>query len=268
MPVLFENFGILPAYLLSVLSVFLRYALFAGIAFILFYQLWYSDFQPRKIQQRLPSLKKIKNEIIHSLPTAFVFALMGVLIHILRKQGFTAMYMDISAYGWGWMLISLVLLIVIHDTYFYWMHRWMHEFGWLQWVHAIHHRSHNPTPWAALAFHPLEALLEIAIIPVVVFFMPLHPLTLFLFASWSLTWNVIGHLGFEIFPARFIRHPFFKYFNTSTHHNMHHKFSACNYGLYFNVWDHWMGTNHPRYHEVYDTIQQRAATQNLKKAKI
>jgi len=49
-------------------------------------------------------------------------------------------------------------------------------------VHAVHHRSHNPTPWAALAFHPLEAFAEIAVVPVVILWMPFHPLVLFAFS--------------------------------------------------------------------------------------
>jgi sterol desaturase/sphingolipid hydroxylase (fatty acid hydroxylase superfamily) len=54
--------------------------------------------------------------------------------------------------------------------------------------------------------------------------------------------NVLGHLGFEFYPAWFASHPVFKWLNTSTHHNHHHKISRGNYALYFTFWDKVMGT--------------------------
>ena len=67
----------------------------------------------------------------------------------------------------------------------------------------------------------------------------------------------MGHLGYEIFPRNMIQHPLFKWLNTSTNHNMHHKYVRCNYGLYFNIWDRLMDTNHTRYYEVYDEVTSR-----------
>jgi len=45
--------------------------------------------------------------------------------------------------------------------------------------------------------------------------------------------------------------------NTSTHHNMHHQRSNCNYGLYFNFWDRVMGTNDSRYELEFERIKER-----------
>jgi sterol desaturase/sphingolipid hydroxylase (fatty acid hydroxylase superfamily) len=35
--------------------------------------------------------------------------------------------------------------------------------------------------------------------------------------------------------------------NSVTHHGLHHEKFRANFGLYFNVWDRLMGTNHPEY---------------------
>ena len=67
----------------------------------------------------------------------------------------------------------------------------------------------------------------------------------------------MGHLGYEIFPRRMLQHPVFKWANTSTNHNMHHKYVKCNYGLYFNIWDRLMGTNHSKYEETFDEVTAR-----------
>jgi len=38
-------------------------------------------------------------------------------------------YSDASP-GWAWWWLSLVLIIVAHDAYFYWTHRWLHRRRW------------------------------------------------------------------------------------------------------------------------------------------
>lgn len=257
MTFIIEKFGLSSGYLLSVLFIFFRYALAAGLAFLFFYIIRKKKFWPKKIQQKIPKSKWIKIEIGHSLLTAFVFALVGLGIYGLRQLGLTKIYTDVGQYGAFYLLASFVLIVFIHDAYFYWMHRFMHHPRFFKLLHRVHHYSNNPTPWASLSFHPLEAFLEIAIIPVVVLLIPFHPLVLIAFASWSLLWNVIGHLGFELFPKGFVHHPIFRWINTSTHHNLHHQRSGCNYGLYFNIWDSWMGTNHPQYRAIFDEVKER-----------
>jgi sterol desaturase/sphingolipid hydroxylase (fatty acid hydroxylase superfamily) len=125
-------------------------------------------------------------------------------------------------------------------------------------VHKIHHKSVNPTPWAAFAFHPLEAIMEVGIVPIMVFLIPLHPLALLSWVLYQTGMNVLGHLGFELFPKGFTTGRITKWHNTSVHHNMHHKHVNCNYGLYYNFWDRIMGTNHVRYSEEFESIKLRA----------
>ena len=254
---LIEKFGLFNGWLLTAAAIFIRYALFAGLAYLLFYIIKRKAFSKARIQRTYPGKPNILSEIRHSFYTAFVFALIGVGLYFLREAGYTRIYTDISTFGWIYLLFSFLLLVFLHDTYFYWVHRLMHHRKLFRIFHRVHHLSHNPTPWASLSFHPLEAVAEIAVIPLAAFVIPLHPLALFLLAAWSLVWNVIGHLGYELFPAGFVHHPVFQGFNTSTHHNMHHQRSGCNYGLYFNFWDTWMGTNHPEYRQAFDEIKRR-----------
>lgn len=251
-----EQWGLFPGWLAGALFIFLRYVLFAGLAFVIVYYVYRRALAPRKIQAKDPRRQRIMEEVSHSAITALVFACVGLVIYGLRTLGMTQIYTEITDYSWGYALFSFVLLIVIHDAYFYWMHRAMHHPKLFRIFHLVHHQSNNPTPWASLAFHPLEALVEIAIIPVVILFIPFHPVVLLVFVTWSLSWNVIGHLGFEVFPAGWVDHPILRWLNTSTHHNMHHRYSQGNYGLYFNWWDHWMGTNHPEYQQTYREITE------------
>ncbi|MEL6805609.1 MAG: hypothetical protein AAFO91_17710 [Bacteroidota bacterium] len=52
----------------------------------------------------------------------------------------------------------------------------MHHPLLFKWVHLIHHRSTNPSPWASYSFHILEAILEVMIAPIILVLVPMHPL--------------------------------------------------------------------------------------------
>src|SRR4029077_10168023 len=78
-----------------------------------------------------------------------------------------------------------------------------------------------------------------------------HPLALAISGLYMILMNVMGHLGYELFPKSFVRNKWLNWQNTYTHHNMPHHYSKHNYGLYFNWWDRLMGTNHPRYREEF-----------------
>ena len=151
--VLIENFGIGGAWIMGTLLVFLRYVLFAGVAFSMFYVLWKQRFARRKIQIRFPKVHRIWHEVEHSFITATVFMLILIGIYSLRKAGYTQIYLDVADYGWGYLIFSFFLLTILHDTYFYWTHRLMHHPKLFRYFHKVHHISNNPTPWASLSFH-------------------------------------------------------------------------------------------------------------------
>jgi sterol desaturase/sphingolipid hydroxylase (fatty acid hydroxylase superfamily) len=134
-------------------------------------------------------------------------------------------------------------MVLMHDTYFYWTHRLMHIPWLFRWIHATHHRSTNPTPWAAFSFHPGEAIIEAGIIVLIVITIPCHPWAIGVFLLYMTTITVMGHLGYEIFPSRFRKSSIGQLQNTATNHDVHHRHSRYNYGLYFTFWDRLMGTH-------------------------
>jgi Delta7-sterol 5-desaturase len=251
-----QKFGVLIAWAISTSLIFFRYLFFAGLAYGTFY-VWKKNKLIRfKIQKQFPKDSQIRTESKYSLFSATVFGVFAFFVFWMNTQGWSHIYRDIHLYGYGYLFLSWVMMLLFHDTYFYWTHRWMHHPRLFKLFHKVHHYSHNPTPWAAFAFHPFEALVEFGVLPLAVFIIPMHPVVLFAWSIWMITWNVIGHLGYEIFPKRFVNHPFFKWFNTSTHHNLHHERSQGNYGLYFNIWDNWMNTNQKNYKEVFTVLKE------------
>lgn len=234
-----------------------RYIAFAGIAYLICYSWKRKAWIHRKIQPSFPSHKDLYREIGYSLSTACIFGIIALAMLYATRQGYTQMYYSIASYGWGYWFLSLLALIFIHDTWFYWSHRWMHSHHKIfRLFHRIHHLSHNPSPWAAFAFHPLEALVEALFLPLVILVLPVHTSVLFLFLFWMIVLNVLGHTGYEFNGKNFTKHPIFQWINTPTHHNMHHKNGKGNYSLYFNFWDKIMHTNHQAYQQTYERVQQ------------
>lgn len=245
-------------YLRTVTILSLRYLIFAGTLFLIFYVWKRRAYFKFKIQQKYPENKHILREVGYSFLSLAVFSLVATGMFILRKHGYTKIYLNFSDHSMGYFIFSVVAFILLHDTYFYFTHRFMHWKPIYAYVHKVHHLSTNPTPWAAFAFHPLEAVVEIGIVPVMMFLIPLHPFAILSWVLFQTGMNVLGHLGFEIFPAGFTNGIISKWYNTSTHHNMHHKHVVANYGLYFNFWDRLLNTNHAQYTEQYEMVKARA----------
>lgn len=235
-----------------------RYAIVAGIAFLAFYVILYTALSSRKIQKRFPKSSDYMREIGYSLLTIAIFGIVPLLlIKNPTVRPYTTLYTDIADYGLAWFIGAFPVMTLMHDTYFYWTHRFMHHPTVFRWFHLLHHRSTNPSPWAAYAFHPLEAIVEVGIFAVFLFTIPIHPLHFALFFLFSIIYNVYGHLGWELYPKGFSRHPIGRWVNTSVNHNLHHQHFKGNYGLYFLFWDRWMGTIRPDYEQHFDEVKDR-----------
>ena len=232
-----------------------RYFMVAGLAFLLFYVVLRKSIQSKKIQQRFPASADYFREIGYSVLTILIFALVPLLFlkHPLLAPH-TNIYRNISDHGWLWFISAFIIMFIMHDTYFYWTHRLMHHPALFRYFHLVHHRSVNPSPWAAYAFHPLEAIIEVGIFVIFLFTIPIHKLHFFIFFFLSITYNVYGHLGWELYPKGFSQHWLGKWINTSVSHNQHHQFFKGNYGLYFLFWDRIMGTLRTDYEKKFDEI--------------
>ena len=234
-----------------------RYFILAGIPFLLFYALLTTKFKNAKIQTAVATKKDFIREILHSIGSSLVLAAVASVVLVTPLRSYTLLYKNLNEYTYWWLPVSLLLSLVIHDTYFYWMHRLLHHKSIFRYTHLVHHRSTNPSPWASYSFHLLEAFAEGGIVILLAFVLPLHPSVLILFTITSFIINVYGHLGYEVMPKSF-RHSFlFGIINTSVYHNLHHSKFKGNYGLYFRWWDRLMGTEHPDYVKMYDSIQEK-----------
>jgi sterol desaturase/sphingolipid hydroxylase (fatty acid hydroxylase superfamily) len=191
-----------------------------------------------------PLNRQIRAEIGWSLLSCLIFGLpAGVIAWGWQVHGWTRIYRDPHAMPLWWMPVSLGIVLLAHDTWFYWTHRWMHRPSIFRIAHGVHHASRPPTAWAAMSFHPIEALTNAVIIPALVFIVPLHVGVLALVLTIMTVMGVTNHMGWEVFPRRLVEGPLGGWLITATHHQRHHQNYRCNYGLYFRVWDRLCGTD-------------------------
>ncbi|MES2774321.1 MAG: sterol desaturase family protein [Bacteroidota bacterium] len=235
-----------------------RYLVLAAIGFLVFYVVFKRKFWHQKIQQRFPKWDDYSREIGYSILTICIFAFVPVLlISNDTVRPYTTFYKDIEQYGWVWFYAAFPVMFFMHDAYFYWMHRLMHHPKLFRAVHLIHHKSVNPSPWAAYSFHPLEAVVEAGIVVVFLFTIPIHKVHLGIFFLFMIIYNVYGHLGWELYPKGFSRSRIGRWINTSVNHNQHHQYFKGNYGLYTLIWDRWMGTIREDYESRFEEVKGR-----------
>ncbi len=238
----------------------LRYLIGAGTVSIVLYVLLKQWSEGRRIQTRRTSRADIRREVTYSLLTTSVYASVALFTVAAMERGWLKNYESFSEHGITYGVISLPLLLVLHDTYFYWVHRAMHHPALFRWTHRVHHLSRTPSPWAAYSFAPMEALAMALFMPIMLALIPLHGLVIFVFLSFMILRNAMGHSGVEFHHREWVDSPM-DFMTTTTHHDMHHQKFSGNFGLYFTWWDRWMGTELSGYKEAF---RRAAGEDNLK----
>ena len=187
---------------------------------------------------------QMRREIKWSLASAAIYgAPAGIVAWGWDNHGWTQIYRDVADYPLWYVPVSVFLYLFAHDTWFYWTHRLMHRPFWFKRAHAVHHESKPPTAWAAMSFHPIEALTGALIIPALVFIIPVHVGALGVVLAIMTIMGITNHIGWEMFPRFVVNGKLGDLLITATHHQKHHDAYRGNYGLYFRFWDKMCGTD-------------------------
>ncbi len=221
-----------------------RYFLVAGIFYLVFY-IWFPEkFKRRKINKKDYKAGQFKKEIKYSLISSLLFALAGTLMVILWQKDYTKVYTNYDAYGWWYLPVSLVIYMLLQESYYYWIHRWMHKPAIFRLVHKVHHDSHIASPFTAFSFHPLEGLMQAIFLPLLLLIIPVHYAVLIVLLVIMTFSSVINHLDIEIYPENTYK-VWGKWVIGATHHSLHHRYYKYNFGLYFTFWDRIKRTESP-----------------------
>ena len=225
-------------FLMLSIIIFFRYLLVSGIYHVLFFKLFRKKYKTRFLRKKPLKNKQLLKEIYWSGLSGIIFAATGIFIYYLYTKGYASIYLEISKFPIWYIPISVFIFLFAQDTYYYWLHRWMHLPNVYKYFHLVHHKSVHTSVLTSFSFHPLETIAQAVFLPVALLFLPLHLyalLTVLLIMTISAT---INHAGVEIYPSGKIS----KWIIGATHHDFHHRTFNYNYGLYFTFWDKVMKT--------------------------
>lgn len=228
-----------------------RYVLFAVAVWATLWLVLAGVLQARKIRETSPPNRQLATEFAFSLRSMVLFATASVGIALLERAGAYRLVPIAESWGPLWFWAALAITIVVHDAYFYWTHRLMHDPRLFRRLHRRHHRSNNPSPFTAYSFDVGEALLMVAFFVVWPMIFPMAWGVNGLFMLFQIGRNTLLHCGYELRPARADGRPWFDFMTTATHHDLHHGQAGWNYAAWFTWWDRWMGTEHPEYLQRY-----------------
>jgi len=192
----------------------------------------------------------IRNDVILSVLSSGIFAFCAALMMSAFEQGYTRLYLESDRYGFWYLGVSLVLVILLQDAYFYFTHRLAHHPKCYKWLHQGHHHFKNPTPWTAFAFDPAEALIQAVYLMGVVFIIPMHFSVLCAVVLVMTLGALIHHFGFRLFEDSAFGRWLGSWMVGPMHHWMHHRKYTAHYSLYFTFWDKVMGTQQTGYEEI------------------
>jgi ring-1,2-phenylacetyl-CoA epoxidase subunit PaaE len=207
-----------------------------SVAYFIFWIVFEKKLSGRKIQlSKRAGWAQIKEEISATLLSFIGSTTFMLVILSFKDSGLTKFYVDGGKFGW-YESLTVISMLLISDTWFYWCHRAMHHPSVYKYVHALHHKSLDVNPYTSSSFHVVEAiLLTVWILPLVMF-MPISMTALGIVQVLGTFNNLKSHLGFELFPKFFSKPPF-NILVTATNHSLHHTQYKGNYGLFFRFWD-------------------------------
>jgi sterol desaturase/sphingolipid hydroxylase (fatty acid hydroxylase superfamily) len=149
---------------------------------------------------------------------------------------------------WWNVLLDIVVILMVYDLFYYFTHRFLFHNGGsfdgpLMWMHAVHHRQHNPCKNDSSYIHPLEVAIGLGLYVATIFVLSrfmgnFHVVTI------VITWvafseiNLHNHNLWESnrFPFRYLN------YLSKMHHNHHARFTGGNYATITLLYDWMFGT--------------------------
>jgi sterol desaturase/sphingolipid hydroxylase (fatty acid hydroxylase superfamily) len=180
------------------------------------------------------------------------------------------------------MVGEVLLVLLVMDANFYWVHRFFHTHKRLfRALHADHHVARFPNAWVMSYQHPLDYLLTTVAPMCWVSLLPLSlSVTSYFVAIVVANFvNIAGHLGYEV-TGTIVGLPTFngwatfldpsrrwiaRAVNNVLHHDLHHQAASRNFSLYFTFWDRACGTLHPDTDHVERHLEARTGKRALER---
>ncbi|KAK4487282.1 hypothetical protein RD792_006109, partial [Penstemon davidsonii] len=193
------------------------------------------------ISDAIPSNRAMVLQIGVAMKAMPFYCALPTLSEYMIENGWTKCFSRIGDVGWMAYLCYLTAYLVFVEFAIYWMHRGLHDIKPLyNYLHATHHIYNNQntlSPFAGLAFHPLDGILQAVPHVIALFLVPMHFMThiTLIFLEGICTANIHDCIHGKLWPVM-----------GAGYHTIHHTTYRHNYGHY-TIWMDWMfGTlRHP-----------------------
>ena len=197
---------------------------------------------PRSIEifkdRERPSLATIRNQICLAQSSLFIYVMLPVLSDYLMEEGYTQAYYSLADVGGFFPYLAMTLVyFVLVEISIYWMHRTLHTNKFCyKYIHSVHHQYNKPetlTPWASIAFHPLDGILQASPYVFWLHFVPCHYFTHVGMVFGTAIWATYIHDAMDgnVEPIM-----------SNKYHTIHHTHYHYNYGQIFIFCDRFWGT--------------------------
>jgi sterol desaturase/sphingolipid hydroxylase (fatty acid hydroxylase superfamily) len=156
--------------------------------------------------------------------------------------------LTLDAQPWWRMLRDVFVILMFYDFFYYLVHRFLfHNGGFLggplMWVHAVHHRQHNPCRMDSSYIHPLEVAMGLGLYAGSIFVLS-RIMGNFHVATIVFTWIAFSEINLhnhdlwkaDRFPFRYLS------YMSKMHHNHHARFTGGNFATISLLYDWMFGT--------------------------
>ncbi len=133
-------------------------------------------------------------------------------------------YVDASAHP-IYFVVMMLLIPIVREVHFYWIHRLIHWGPLYKWVHYLHHNNVNIGPFAGLSMHPVEHLIYFSGV-IMHWIIPSHPIHAMFHLQHAAFTPIQSHSGF----SKVVMHEGVEVDTGDFFHYLHHRHFECNYG--------------------------------------
>jgi len=197
-----------------------------------------------------PAPPLTRAEVLLAASCVILNAVVTVAGMVLWRAGIIRLRDDYSVTG---AVVDTVVLFFAMDFAMYVFHRVAHHPLLYPIIHRTHHLYENPRPLTLFVLNPFEVLGFGALWLMVLAIYPSGVPGILIYLTLNLAFGLMGHLGVEPMPGRWVRLPLVNTISTSTFHAEHHLDKDHNYGFNTLIWDRLFGTLSPEYVRDFET---------------
>ncbi|KAG0582992.1 hypothetical protein M758_3G103300 [Ceratodon purpureus] len=185
----------------------------------------------------IPAKEPIMLQIWVTMKAMPVYTGLPTLSEYMIEKGWTKSFARIEDVGLPTYVCLVLTYLFVVEFGIYWMHRELHDIKPLyKYLHATHHiynKQNTLSPFAGLAFHPIDGCLQACPHVIALFLMPMHFFTheILLFCEGVWTTNIHDCIDGNVWGIM-----------GAGYHTIHHTTYRHNYGNYTVLFDWLFGT--------------------------